>query len=168
MFRTLLDRVQNWLVLNTVGGVLLNHYPPHYLSPKGLLFVQAITGNPISSPPLGIRPAFSLCPDFATAIWQVTNCCSPLPENIIFSRPSLSETPLPCLNSRWLQVFPSAAFYSPDSGWQMFFTGYDGLSDDAGIHNGLLRPHRFSTQGLDWWHSGFPILGGSSLGKVSK
>lgn len=42
----------NWLVLNTVGGVVLNHYPPHYLSPVGLLSVHLITGNPSVPLPL--------------------------------------------------------------------------------------------------------------------
>lgn len=57
----------NWLVLNTVGGVVLNHYPPHYLSPEGLFVICAPNHRkPISSPPLGIRPAFSLRADFAS------------------------------------------------------------------------------------------------------
>ena len=32
---------QNWLVLHPVRGVLPNHYPPHYLSPKRLFVICA-------------------------------------------------------------------------------------------------------------------------------
>lgn len=95
----------NWLVLNTESSLIIILriicHPKAYL-----LSVHLITGNPSVPLPLvsGQHSAFG---QILPVIWQVTNCCSPPPENTIPA--SLKSVPL-C--RAWIVVTPGVSFSS--------------------------------------------------------